>query len=112
MDRLLWSRRSILKEVFMQTIRSLNQSVHDGYVPSSIPSLPEMASALDIPMAQWDEQFPNAIEPVSPGDGGATPINQQKTWGKGKENLPNPTPRQRAAKSPQQFRRRQYKKRS
>lgn len=115
MDRLLWSRRSILKEVFMQMIRSVNQGLRDGYVPSSIPSFSEMAGALDIPMAQFDEVFPNRIEPVSPTPGpddGQNDTKDKRTWGKGKDNAPEYTPRQRSPKKDQQFRRSQYKKRT
>lgn len=108
-DKLMWSRRAVLKEVLMQMLRVTTEAVRQGMRPKGMPSQVDILNALDVPVAQFNDMFvegpvPYGTDPIKGND-----TQDKDTFGEGKDTgiSKDQNPRQRAQKRGGNSKRRQ-----
>jgi hypothetical protein len=56
MDSLDWNRKIALKEIFIETLRNVDNMVASGLKPNILPDMEKMAKILEIPVNTFDEE--------------------------------------------------------
>ena len=56
-EKIQYDRKRLLKEIYVEMIRNLNNLINKGTAPSFVPSLVDMAEVLGIPVRPFDEEY-------------------------------------------------------
>jgi len=57
LDKMNYTRKTMLKEIFVEMIRSLRVLARDGVTTRFYPNMQQVAEQLEIPMTGWNEIF-------------------------------------------------------